>query len=61
MPNIWIHDMVWALKRSDVKTSNIIAGYQNMTGYSKAQLYRIAKKYGWDSGRKRRKEKANGK
>ena len=48
----WIHDFLYSLKHSGLKPSQVISGYQRLTGYSRGHLYRIAKKYGWNSARK---------
>ena len=51
----WALEMTGRLKRAvNGEKDRIIAEYRHLTGKSSATLYRIAKKHGFDSGRKRR-------
>lgn len=54
----WHEEMVEALKNAKNGEKNLIMkGYSQMTGKSTKRLYEIAKKYGYNTGRKTRSDK----
>lgn len=58
---MWQREMVMELKEAKpAERKAILAGYRGTYGFSEAQLYRIAKKHGFNPGRKPRADKGIG-